>query len=544
MAALEVSKLTSSEKPEKSIRDEAKRLQEIIAVITKHQIVKNGLTPETLKHLLEDLGPTYIKIGQIMSSRTDILPVEYCHALEELRSEVTPLPKEEMVRVVEEELGKPIGELFEAFGDKLLGSASIAQVYSATLKDGRKMVVKVQRPGIAESMKQDFELLGRAADMLKLAPVNNTIDFKMLLEELKETTKNELDFRIEAGNTREFYENCKDLKYASCPIIEDAYTTSRIMTMSFVDGFSIGKIEKLDELGYDRNEITLKLMDHFVKQVVDDGFFHADPHQGNIVISGSQIVWLDMGMVGRIGAKERSLMRNAILAVTRKDASMMMGVVLSLGDVHGEVDRPQLAMDIDSVMDRYLSLDIGDLDLAAILNEIVNLASKYHISMPKGFSMLCRAIITIEGVVAKLGSDYSVAELLSGHVMREMILNYDVKKDVILNGQAAIDSAKKALTIPSLTADALKTLSRGQGKFSVELVGLDKLFGRVEVLVGQLITALMVVALLIGSSLICMTDMTPKIFEIPLLGFIGFVAALIMGIFLYISMLKRPKDKK
>ena len=536
-------KSTSSKQkdPNTSLKNEAKRFEEIMVIIKKHNILKDGLTPEGLKHLLEDMGPTYIKIGQIMSSRTDILPVEYCQALEELRSRVDPLPLEVMEAVVEEELGKPIGEVFESFGDKLLGSASIGQVYSAVLKGGQKVVVKVQRPGIYDQMMQDFALLETVANMMKKAPMNNTIDFHMLVEELKNTTKDELNYLVEAHNTDRFYKNAEKLKYATCPKIYLDLTTERIETMEFVDGFSIGDVEKLDELGYDRDEITLKLMDHFVKQVVDDGFFHADPHQGNICISGSRIVWIDMGMMGTITSRERHLMRNAITAISEKNPDLMVNVVLSLGDCHSEIDRAELAEDVDSVMERYLSMDIAEMDLAAILGEVIKLASKYDISMPTGFSMLARSIITIEGVVAKLGSRYSVTELLSGHVIRQTIENYDVKKDIIMTGKQAADAARKALTIPSLASEALKTYTRGQSKVSIELVGLDKLFKQIEILVSQLIAALMVVALLIASSLICMADMAPKIWGIPLIGCLGYIAAIVMGALLFIAMVKRRK---
>ena len=238
----------------KEMFDETKRLEEIAGVIRKHNLVKNGLTPESLRHVLEDLGPTFIKIGQIMSSRTDVLPREYCEELEKLRADVKPLEIDVIKKEIENELGRPVSELFQSIDEKPLGSASIAQVHAAILPDGQKVVIKVQRPYVADMMMKDFALLTKAAKMAKISPVNQTVDFDMVVQELKQVSINELDFRIEAETTMEFEDNMKDIKYVTCPQIIPEYTTQRVMTMSFIDGFSIGNLNKLEEEGYDRKE--------------------------------------------------------------------------------------------------------------------------------------------------------------------------------------------------------------------------------------------------------------------------------------------------
>lgn len=525
----------------KEIFDESKRLEEILGVIKKHKIVKNGLTPENLRSILEDLGPTFIKIGQIMSSRTDILPKEYCEQLEMLREDVKPLPIETIREEIENELGKKIEEVFSSIDEKPLGSASIGQVHSATLLDGRKVVIKVQRPFVAEIMMKDFALLNNAATMLKLAPVNNTIDFKMVLKELEEVSKDELDFRIEAGNTAQFYENMKDIKYVTCPIIEKDLTTQRIMTMSYVKGFSIGNLEKLDENGYDRKEIAIKLVTNYMKQVIDDGLFHADPHQGNILIDEGQIVWLDMGMVGHLSKKEAGIIRTAITAVSRKDVNLMKNAVLSFGKVNGEINHPKLFADIDEIMDKYCSSSIEELDIGALLDDIIALATKHNISLPEGFSMLVRGLITIEGVVAKLNVDVNMVELFTGRVMDEFIDKFDLKNELAYNAACIYDSAKKALIIPSLSADAMKTFIKGNTKVNLEFVDYEKIIKRFEKIVGDVIVCIITAAILLSSSLICMTNMKPQILGIPALGFVGFVAAVIMGIYLIIEILRRRK---
>ena len=209
-------------------------------------------------------------------------------------------------------MGRPVSELFQSIDEKPLGSASIAQVHAAILPDGQKVVIKVQRPYVADMMMKDFALLTKAAKMAKISPVNQTVDFDMVVQELKQVSINELDFRIEAETTMEFEDNMKDIKYVTCPQIIPEYTTQRVMTMSFIDGFSIGNLNKLEEEGYDRKEVATKLVNNFLKQVLDDGLFHADPHQGNLEILDGKIVWLDWGMVGRFAKKEQNILSTCL----------------------------------------------------------------------------------------------------------------------------------------------------------------------------------------------------------------------------------------
>lgn len=525
----------------KEMFDETKRLEEIAGVIRKHNLVKNGITPEGLRHVLEDLGPTFIKIGQIMSSRTDVLPKEYCEELEKLRADVKPLPVETIKKEISTELGRPAEELFLSIDEEPLGSASIAQVHAAVLPDGRKVVIKVQRPYVADMMMKDFSLLLKAARMAKISPVNQTVNFEMIIEELKQVSINELDFRIEAETTMEFAENMKDIKYVTCPQIEREYTTQRVLTMSYVDGFSIGNLKKLEEEGYDRKEVATKLVNCFLKQVLDDGLFHADPHQGNLEILNGKICWLDWGMVGRFGKKEQNILKMAVTAVVQKDVNLMKNAVLSLGKPKRPINHPELFNDIDGIMERYCSMNLEDMNIGELLGEIVELASNHGISLPQGFSMLVRALVTIEGDIAKLNVDVNMAQLFSGKVMHDMLEEFDLKQEILGDSKALYESAKKSMTIPSLSADLMKSVIKGQTKINIEPVGFDSLMKRVEIMVGDMILCIITAAIIVSSSMICTTDMQPKVLDIPLLGFIGYVGAFAMGIYLVIVIHKRRR---
>ena len=286
-------------------KEARRRLREILSVLLHHDIV-GGLTPEKLRGILEDLGPTFVKFGQILSMRQDILPKEYCDELMKLRTDVKPMPYEEVAQAVLEEYGKPPEEVFVSFEREPLGSASIAQVHRAVLFKDRQVVVKVQRPHIREVMELDISLLHRATKMLKLAPsLANTVDFNMVLDEMWAVAQQEMNFLEEAANAERFANNNREFVYIGCPRIYHDYTTEKILVMEYIDGIQVDDIAQLEEAGYDRVEIGRKLAENYVTQIVDQAYFHADPHPGNIRIREGQIVWIDLGMMGTIAKRDQ-----------------------------------------------------------------------------------------------------------------------------------------------------------------------------------------------------------------------------------------------
>ena len=259
------------------------RLKEITAVLHKHGITR-GVTPEKLRLILEDLGPTFIKIGQIMSMHSDILPKRYCDELMRLRSEVTPMPFEEVAEVLESSYGCMWQEIFESIEPVPLGAASIAQVHKAVLKDGDPVVIKVQRKGIYETMARDIALLHKAVKLLPPVSLKGIVDLDMVLDELWNVAREEMNFITEAGNMEEFAKRNQLVAFVSVPKLYQEYSTIHVLVMEYVGGFCIDDKEALLENGYDLKEVGSKLVDNYIKQVMDDGFFHADPHPGNVKV--------------------------------------------------------------------------------------------------------------------------------------------------------------------------------------------------------------------------------------------------------------------
>ena len=279
--------------PEKALNtqnDGGSRLKQIRQVLVRNHITR-GITPEKLRIILEELGPTFIKLGQIMSLHSDILPKAFCEELMKLNSDVTPMPFETVEEIINESCGAQWASFFKSIDTKPLGSASIAQVHKAVLKDGSDVIIKVQRKGIYETMSRDISLLHR---LVKLMPpvgdLKNIVDLDMILNEMWSVAQQEMDFLKEASNLEEFAHNNKNINYSRCPKLYREYSTSKVLVMEYIGGFGIYDVKDLKASGYDLHEIGVKFVNNYIKQVMDDGFFHADPHPGNVKIMDGKIM--------------------------------------------------------------------------------------------------------------------------------------------------------------------------------------------------------------------------------------------------------------
>lgn len=516
--------------------DEQQRLSEIIEILKKYELIKSGLTPEKLRLILEDLGPTFIKLGQVMSMRTDFLPKEYCRELEKLRTNVRELSFDEVKCAIEEEFSRPIDEIFEEFEKNPIGSASIAQVHLAVLKEtGKKVVVKVQRPGIREIMTKDIHLMRKAVKMLKIIPISGSVDIVSVVDEMWTISQEELDFMVEASHIKEFYENNKYERDVSCPVIEDKFTNSKILVMEYIEGYSIGNIKKLDEDKIDRNALGTVLCENYMKQVLDDGFFHADPHPGNIRIRDGKIVWIDMGMMGRLSEKDRKLFRKAVKSVVKRDVNSLISVIMSMGMCKESINYSKLYEDIDTMLEKYCSMDMGDVDLAVFLDEMMVLMKAYKVTIPKGLSMLARGVMTIEGVIADVSPDVNIVDIAAKKITFETIEEFDIKKEIKNSVSSVIKSSSRMVELPSLMADLMETTVKGHTKVNLDLTGSEEIMKKLSKMVNKLIMGIIASSLLIGSSMLCTTEMKPEICGIPALGFIGFISAVVLAVCIIID---------
>ena len=537
------SELKSHKKQQKE--ENSERFREIKDVLRKNQITR-GVTPEKLRMILEELGPTYIKLGQIMSLHSDFLPKAYCDELLKLNSDVTPMPFDDVEDVINHSYGQDWRELFQFIEEAPLGSASIAQVHRARLKNGEEVIIKVERKGIYDTMARDIGLLHR---LVKLIPpvgdFKNLVDLDMVLDELWSVAQEEMDFLKEAANMDEFSRNNASVQYVTTPKLYHEYSTGHVLVMEYIDGYSLDDVESLQNAGYDMDEIGTKFVNNFIKQVMDDGFFHADPHPGNVKIRDGKIVWIDMGMMGRLSEKDRHTMIKGIRGIALHDISMVENSVLEIGEFRGKPDRERLYQDLKKFIADYGTTSMGSLDVAAAIAGLVEIMKQNRISLPHGVSMLCRGLTHIQGVLAVISPDINMMQITVNRYTEDFLKNINWKSEFQKQARIVYRSVNKGVEIPGLVTDILKEHLEGQSVVNIDLHSSEDLTNVISAAIRNIVVGLCVAALLIASSVICTTDMTPKILGIPALGFAGYAFAMVVSIFLTVRYLwsKRKKRK-
>lgn len=524
--------------------ENSERFREIRNVMRKNQIAR-GVSPEKLRVILEDLGPTYIKLGQIMSLHSDILPKAYCDELLKLNSDVTPMPFEDVEDVLNQSYGQNWKELFQSIEETPLGSASIAQVHRARLKNGEEVIIKVERKGIYDTMARDIGLMHRLVKLMpSVGDFKDLVDLDMVLDELWFVAQEEMDFLKEAANMDEFTRNNSSVRYVAAPKVYHEYSTGHVLVMEYIDGYGIDDMENLRSNGYDMDEIGAKYVNNFIKQVIEDGFFHADPHPGNVKIRDGKIVWIDMGMMGRLSEKDRRTMIKGVRGIAMHDISMVENAVLEIGEFRGKPDRKKLYQDLKKFIAEYGTTSMGGLDVAAAIEELVEIMKQNRISLPHGVSMLCRGLTHVQGVLAAISPDINMMQIAVNRYTEEFLKNVDWKNEIQKQARVLYRSASKGAEIPGLMTDILKEHLEGQSSINIDLHSSAELTNVISSAIRNLMIGLCVAALLIASSVICTTDMSPKVLGIPVLGFAGYAFAMVVSISMTIRYLWSKRKKK
>ena len=398
-------------------RGKLRRLAQIAQIANKFDVV-HGLTPVKMRLMLEALGPTFVKVGQILSMRSEILPQSFCDELSKLRADADPMPYSTVLQVLEDEYGRPVDEIFDHIDPTPLGSASLAQVHRAKLLTGEDVAIKVQRPGVRETMAQDVSIMrtiaGIATKTMRSAQV---VDLSGVVEELWDTFESETDFLIETRNLAEFKRFCERYKYMDCPKPYPELCTEHVVVMDYVEGISVSHPDELLAAGYDLKEIGTKLVDNYATQVLDEGFFHADPHPGNIMVRGGQIVLLDLGMTGRLNAKTRSVLKDMIFAVAEQDSPKLADGLLRFAGAEADPeDYPALLADLDVIVKEFGTVDLAELDIAAMLTALTQMAQRHGIEVPSTVTTVGRALVTLEGLLDEFIPDVNMIQIISDHI--------------------------------------------------------------------------------------------------------------------------------
>lgn len=527
-------------------RGRARRLAQIIRIANRFDIV-HGLTPVTMRLMFEALGPTFVKVGQILSMRSEILPEAFCQELSKLRADADPIPYSVVMQTLAVEYDRPLDRIFASIDPTPLGSASLAQVHRARLVTGEDVAVKVQRPGIRETMIQDIDIMRSVVKWAsRFVRSTQVVDIRGVVEELWETFQSEIDFLQEAGNLSEFEDFCAPYAYIDCPRPYPDFCTRHVVVMEYIDGISLSHPGRLAAQGYDLNEVGTKLVDNYATQIMDRGFFHADPHPGNIIIRDGQIVLIDLGMVGRLDKVTRAALKDMIFAVGREDSPALAQGLLRFagtGESRAE-DYPYLLADLDAVVQRYGKLDLADLDLAEYVNTVMQLAARHGIKVPGSVTMVARCLVTLEGLLDEFIPEANIVQIIADHVASSQEVGARVKENVEKLGSQGDLALHGLLDAMAESRTAARMLTRGQLRANVQLVGSEEPLQQLADMVNRLTMALIVVGLYVGSSIVYFARIKPVIFGIPVVSMLGYVVAFILSAWIVLDILVKHRALK
>ena len=520
-----------------------KRLHEIIGLVRKYKVM-DGITPAHFRDMLVDLGPSFVKIGQMLSLRSEILPQAYCDALATLQMDADPLPFKEIEHALENIYGERFSSIFSNIDPKPLGSASLAQVHKATLSNGDVVAVKVQRPGVRATMAQDIDVMRSVAKRLsRFMKDNQMVDLRDVVEELWSTFLEETDFTKETQNLHEFALLNKDVAYIRCPMPYLEYCSEEVLVMEYIEGTSLRDTDKLVELGYDLEEIGMKALDNYATQILDFGFFHADPHPGNMFIKDGQIIYLDLGIVGRLNPRDRARFGEIIEAVGAKSATRLKDALISFSVDHDSrgIDHPRFLAELDIILEGYGSCDVANIDIGGLLNDIMLLTKQCKVTLPPSVTAVSRGIVTIEGTLSEYIANSNIVDTINDHVMRKKDPKKELQKLVQDTMISLGNSGRGLATSAEYAGETLKMLSRGQLKMNMEMLGSDEPIKKVSRIANRLAVSMVIAGLLVSASLMTSLDM-PKIIGVPVLSFIEFVSAFILTIMVAIDIYRKPKS--
>lgn len=529
-----------------------KRLHEIEHIVRKYHVF-SGLTPEKATHLLEDLGPTFVKMGQIAANRSDIIPQAYADAFKQLRADVPPMPFETVEATLNASLGHPWTETFDVLEPTPLGSASIAQVHKARIAEnprgprnakgeyapiseeilvpGMWVAVKVRRPNVAEKMLSDLALIRHVVALVGLTNTTDGIKLSLmdLVDELERTTKQEINFCVELENLVKFRRLLADQPGIECPRPFPVISSNDVLVMEYVQGPMINDLEAIRAEGLDPAQLGHTLAESYVTQVVENGFFHADPHAGNILVRDGTIVWIDLGMVGTLNASERGTIMRMMHAAAENDAFAVMEALLACSTTHGEVDHGRLLEQLANLLTLYSTINLADIDVGAVLTQILELLRTQNMSLPPAFTLLARSMVAVEGVLVEVAPQESIVKIISHHVRSHDMNIETIEAKARELTIAALSSAESLTRLPTQASHTLQMLNRGQISVGADLDIPANALAALYSVSGTIAMALISAGLFVGSSMLCTTNMAPKLLGVPVLGVLGYIGAFVLG---------------
>ena len=499
--------------------------------------------PERVRLAMEELGPTFVKMGQILSTRPDLIPMEFIAQFERLQDEVPPFQFEDVKNTIESELKAPIATIFRDFDETPVAAASIGQVHRAILITGEDVAVKVQRPDIKKTIEVDLEIMFHLATLLEQnVDAYQIYNPTRIVMEFADSLKKEIDYNNEALYIKRFSRQFQDEPTVYVPKVFSEATTARVLTMEYIDGIKVSDIERLDRKGFDRKIIAARGADLILKQVFVHGFFHADPHPGNIMIlPGNVICYLDFGMMGRIDRQTREDIADLIVDVVHQNETKATNTLLRLVRSDAQIDRRRLELDVADLTMQYLGKPLKEINAGQILHQLMDLVTQSRLQIPPDLFVMTKAITESEGIGTMLDPDFDFAVSATPFIKRirmDRIRPRRVAGDIIESGTELIHLLKE---IPGGLHDILQQAKSGGATIRFEHRGIEPMIHALDQVSNRISFAIVLASLVMGSALIVLSDIPPRWFGIPVIGIIGFLGAGMMGFWLLISILRHGR---
>ncbi|MBM9615844.1 AarF/ABC1/UbiB kinase family protein [Desulfobulbus rhabdoformis] len=500
-------------------------------------------SPERLRLVFEELGPTFIKLGQLLSTRPDLIPADFLGELSKLQDDIPPFSGEEVRAIFEEELGRAPEEIFPTFDVEPLAAASIGQVHQATLDDGTAVVIKLQRPGIENIIAVDLEILAHIAELMEqyLEEVQGHQPMA-IVHEFARSLSREIDFSIELANIQRFSQQFEGNSDIHVPEVYPELSTERLLVMEHVQGIKASQVDTLREQGYDLTLIAKRGADLVMEQIFVHGFFHADPHPGNIFILPDNVIcFLDFGQMGRLSLRDREDFTDLVLDLVAGNEQKVVTGVLKLTVQLGEVDRDGLGQDLGNLMDLYLYRPLGELEAGKILQDLLDLVSRHKLSFKPSLYLMMKALSTVEGVGLMLDPKLELirqAKPFMRRIRLERMRPGRIAEEISNTGSSYLNLFRE---LPDDLHTILQQLRKGRMRLEFEHRGLKALGVTLDRVSNRISFAIVLAALIVGSSLIILSDIPPRWHSIPVIGLLGFLVAGIMGFWLLLSIIRHGR---
>jgi ubiquinone biosynthesis protein len=501
--------------------------------------------PVQLRLTLEELGPTFVKLGQILAGRADLFGPDYIAEFEKLHSQVPAVPLETLRPQLREDLGGEPEAVFARFDTEPLAAASIAQVHRARLHDGTEVVVKIRRPGITDTIEADLRLLGRLAAIAEAEiPALKPYRPQQLVRELARSLKRELDLASECRNAERIAANLVSLPWIVVPKVHWMHTKERVNVQDFVGGIAGNQLDQLDAQGLDRSLLAKRGAQAVLKQIVEDGLFHADPHPGNVFyLEGNRIAFIDFGMVGRLSVRRREELLNLLLGLVERNPQTVADVLLDwTGDEHG-VNLSLLETEIETFVDQYHGTPLAQLNLGEMLADVTTILREHHLGLPSDMALLIKAFITLEGMGRSLDPEFHMTTEALPLLKQVVRARYQPKVVANRAWQTLRRTLAVAEQLPHDVSRLLRNARRGKVHVGIELAHLKRVGDQIDRAANRLTMALVIAALIIGSSIVMTVKGGPTLFGLPAFGFIGFASAFVGGLWLVRAIWRSSKGK-